>query len=72
MKTKAWRHWRHSGVFIVNFKHISQLFLVFNFEQVNANWVMNQIDGITCLTLLRLVPKVKHRFKKPATKSQIC
>ena len=32
----------HSGVFIVNFEHISHLVLVFfidNFEQVNAGWV---------------------------------
>ena len=26
---KAERHWRRSGVFIVNFEHISHLFLVF-------------------------------------------
>ena len=26
--TKTTRHWRHSGVFIVNFEHISHLFLV--------------------------------------------
>ena len=28
MKTPERRHWRRSGVFIVNFEHISQLFLV--------------------------------------------
>ena len=27
------------GVFIVNSEHISHLFLVFRFEQVNVNWV---------------------------------
>ena len=26
--TKTTRHWRHSGVFIVKFEHISYLFLV--------------------------------------------
>ena len=34
-------HWRRSGVFIVNFEHISHLLLVFlllTFEQVNVCW----------------------------------
>ena len=26
---RQWRHWRRSGVFIVNFEHISHLVLVF-------------------------------------------
>ena len=29
IKTPEQRQWRRSGVFIVNFEHISQLFLVF-------------------------------------------
>ena len=29
IKTPERRHWRRSGVFIVNFEHISHLFLVF-------------------------------------------
>ena len=29
IKTQERRHWRHSGVFIVNFEHISHLALVF-------------------------------------------
>ena len=29
LKTPVRRHWRRSGVFIVNFKQISHLFLVF-------------------------------------------
>ena len=29
IKTLEWRHWRRSGVFIVNFEHISHLFLMF-------------------------------------------
>ena len=36
------RHWRCSGFFIVNFEHISHLFVVFlypAFEQVNNSWV---------------------------------
>ena len=31
-------HWRCSGVFIVNFEHISHLSIV-DFEQVNVSWV---------------------------------
>ena len=29
IKTPEWRHWRCSGVFLVNFEHISHLYLVF-------------------------------------------
>ena len=29
IKTLEWLHWRHSGVFIVNFEHMSDLVLVF-------------------------------------------
>ena len=29
IKTPYWRHWNHSVAFIVNFEHISDLFLVF-------------------------------------------
>ena len=29
IKTPEWRQWRHSGVFIVNFEHVSHLVLVF-------------------------------------------
>ena len=39
IKTQQRRQWRRSGVFIVNFEHISDLVLVFsivNFEQVNT------------------------------------
>ena len=40
---KAERHqWRRSGVFIVNFEHITHLVhcvSIVNFEQVNADWV---------------------------------
>ena len=30
--------WRRSGIFIVNFEHISRLVSIVNFEQVNAGW----------------------------------
>ena len=29
VNNKHWRYWRRSGVFIVNFEHISHLVLVF-------------------------------------------
>ena len=32
-----WRQWRCSGVFIVNFGHISHVSIA-NFEQVNTGW----------------------------------
>ena len=35
-------HWRHFGVFIVNFEHISHLcssVFIVNFEQLNTGWV---------------------------------
>ena len=39
-KTPERCQWGRSGVFIVNFEHISQLAVsIVNFEQVNANWV---------------------------------
>ena len=36
---------RRSGVFIANFEHISQLFIVFlfaKFEQINAGWEIHE------------------------------
>ena len=39
IKTSGWRQWCHSGGFIVNFEHMSHLFLViFKFEQENISW----------------------------------
>ena len=35
IKTPERRQWRRSGVFIVNFEHISQLFLVFLLLNLN-------------------------------------
>ena len=35
IKTPERRQWRRSGVFIVNFEHISHLFLVFLFLTLN-------------------------------------
>ena len=42
IKTPERHHWRRSGVFIVNFQHISDLFIVFllfTLNQVNISWV---------------------------------
>ena len=40
IKTPERRQWCPSGIFVVNFEHISQLFLVLlcYFEQVNVSW----------------------------------
>ena len=41
IKTPDRCQWRHSGIFIVNFDHIScllQFFYFFNFEHVNGGW----------------------------------
>ena len=46
IKTPERRQWRHSGVFIVNFEHISHLVLVFsigNFEYVIAGWAISNL-----------------------------
>ena len=41
IKTPKRCHWRRSGVFIVNFEHISQLFLiVFLLLTLNVGWVI--------------------------------
>ena len=41
--------WRRSGLFIVNFEHISHLFSsasIIDFEQVNVSWVKHpRTDG---------------------------
>ena len=39
IKTPEQCQWRRSGVFIVNFKHISHLVSIANFEHVIADWV---------------------------------
>ena len=38
IKAPQQHQWRRSGVFIVNFEHISHLVSIVNFEQVNASW----------------------------------
>ena len=47
-KTPEWRHWRRSGVFIVNFEHISHLFLVYLLLTLNmemlAGTVLNPLE----------------------------
>ena len=36
--------WRRSGVFVINFEHISHLFSV-DFEQANVSWVVITVKG---------------------------
>ena len=53
IKTPERHHWRRSGIFIVNFEHISHLFLVFlivNFKQVNAGWDKLTVSLVTLIT----------------------
>ena len=65
------RHWRHSGVFIVNFEHVSHLVLVVsivNFEQVNASWtsfpeMFTQKSVLTVILLVNCAQKSK-RFRE--------
>ena len=40
IKTHVRRHWRHSGVFIVNFKQISGVVLVFLLLTLNIFWTL--------------------------------
>ena len=52
MKTPERRHWRHSGVFIVNFEHISHLALLLflNMQMPTPLWEdissMNPIHNV--------------------------
>ena len=40
IQTPEQRHWHRSGVFIVNYEHITfSTVSIVNFEQVNADWV---------------------------------
>ena len=50
IKTPEWRQWHRSGVFILNFEHISHLFLVFllNMELPARQWVWQEFP---CLIL---------------------
>ena len=46
IKTPEWRHWRRSGVFIVNFEHFSSVSFI-DFKQINASWV----GAVDCVTV---------------------
>ena len=56
-KTSERRQWCRSGVFIVNFEHISQLVSVSNanFEHVIADWVFINLANIDTSTTVNLV-----------------
>ena len=62
IKTPEWRHWHRFDVFIVNFEHISHLFVVLyivNFKQVNVSWVYY----LSCL-LIYYYNAIFHKNKK--------
>ena len=57
------RHWRRSGVFSVNFGHISHLFPGFSivdFEQVNVGW--NHPANFTYTVIGDLIKEMPYRF----------
>ena len=59
IKTPERRQWRRSGVFIVNFEHIAHLVLVFlllNFEHVNAGWITIERPFTQLDTVISLFP----------------
>ena len=69
IKTPERHHWRRSGVFIVNFEHISLFSSVFivDFEQVNAGWVLMVIFVSFRITLPSLSlnwRRVFHQLKE--------
>ena len=47
IKTPERCQWRRSGVFIVNFEHISHLVSIVNFEHVIAGWVVYILHKIS-------------------------
>ena len=52
------RHWRRSGIFIVNFEHISHLVIVFLLLTLNMNWrlgVSRCFLPVFCFLLFRPV-----------------
>ena len=49
------RHQRRSGIFIVNFEHISHLFLVFIFEQVDVCWKAAMLIKLTINSFIKSV-----------------
>ena len=61
IKTPERRHWRSTGVFIVNFEHISPLFLVFfvDFEHANVSWVSLSTILNTSRCVFRTLSNIK-------------
>ena len=45
LKTPEGRHWRRSGVFIVNFERVVS---IVDFEHVIADWVTSRIQEKNC------------------------
>ena len=54
IKTPEWRQWRRSGVFIVTFKHISGLFVVFLFLILNIQMLTEWVHDQMILTIEKL------------------
>ena len=68
IKTSERRHWRHSGVFIVNVGHISNFVLVFLLLTL-SRWILagrfqeHNKDSIKYLWLRFYSKNCKHKFK---------
>ena len=71
IKTPEWRQWRRSGVFVVTFKHISDLFVVFLLLTLNiqmlTEWVHDQMILAIEKLYKRTVPsQLTFTFSMPA------
>ena len=44
IKTLEWRYWRRSGLFIINFEHISHFFLAFLLLPLNTSMFVGKIN----------------------------
>ena len=83
-KRPKWRHWHHSGVFIVNFKHFSRLFLLFLFLTLNNSFLVmysnllfapsTKITKIISINYFRkkFYLKMFHRVHKTPEKYFMC
>ena len=80
IKTPEWGQWHRSGVFIVNFEHISDLFLVFLLltlkKQISPVYIMYACKTTTCpinlfhVTVLFTYPILPCQKKKTKKKQK--
>ena len=72
-RCKIWRQWRRSGVFIVNFEHISHHFSsvsIVDFRQENVSWVLSLWSKFNVrIALLGNVTKYSNKIENTVKKS---